>query len=65
MKISSEIPFTPVSLTLTFETAEEKHLFGQMSTYCMGIPTFMKLKGNEFNTMRMMLDKIASEIVEL
>jgi hypothetical protein len=65
MKISSKKPTEPTILTISLETPEELRLFAQMSTYCMGIPTFMKLKGDEFNTMRMMLDKIASEIVEL
>jgi hypothetical protein len=65
MKISSKKPTEPTILTISLETPEELRLFGQMSTYCLSIPSLMGLKGEEYNTVRMMLQKIASEIVEL
>ncbi len=65
MKISSKKPTEPTILTISLETPEELRLFAQMSTYSLSIPSLMGLKKEEFITMRMMLEKIASEIVEL
>jgi len=65
MKITSTTPFEPVVLTLILETPEEVRLLGEVASYRLAIPTMMKLKGEEFITVSMMLNKIFEEIVDL
>ena len=63
MKLSYSKPVSPIILTLSFETPEEARIFGEMSTYCLSIPSMMGLEPAQSMMLRNMLSQIADELV--